>query len=130
MMTKALAILVAVTLGYFAVDSYLTLSKAVDALTANTNTLSQQLDTSQKQHNAEAAVGLLGLNYSQQGAANQEKTKIEIRKEIIKEPCADQPVPDTSAGRMWKLADDTRAAVLSGSAREPDRFTPAAAARK
>lgn len=110
--------------GYFAVDSYLALSKAVDTLTANTRTLTAQLDASQKQHNAEAAVGLLGLGFSQQGAANQEKTKIEIRKEIIKEPCAGLPVPDASAGRLWQLATKTRAAVLSGSARESDSVTP------
>lgn len=129
-MIKVLAVLAAITASWFAIDSYLSLSKAVDTLTANTKALGQQLETSQKQHNAEAAVGLLGLNYSQQGAANQEKTKIEIRKEIIKEPCASQPVPDTSAGRMWKLADDTRATALSGSASEPDSITPAAAAGK
>lgn len=126
-MIKILAVLAALGAGWFAVDSYLALSKAVDTLTKNTRTLSNQLETSQRQHNAEAAVGLLGLRYSQQGTANQEKTKIEIRKEIIKEPCAGQPVPDASAGRLWQLATETRDAVLSGDARKSDGVTPAAA---
>ncbi|MGC0198010.1 hypothetical protein [Enterobacter cloacae complex sp. 2025EL-00064] len=125
-MIKILAVLAALGAGWLAVDSYLSLSKAVDTLTENTRTLSNQLETSQRQHNAEAAVGLLGLRYSQQGTANQEKTKIEIRKEIIKEPCAGQPVPDASAGRLWQLATESRAAVLSGDARESDSVTPAA----
>lgn len=123
---KILVVLAAIAAGWFVVDSYLALSKAVDTLAANTKTLNKQLKTSQEQHNAEAAVGLLGLHYSQQGTANQEKTKIEIRKEIIKEPCAGQPVPDASAQRLWQLATDTRAAVLSGSARESDSVAPAA----
>lgn len=126
-MIKILAVLAALGAGWFAVDSYLALSKAVDTLTKNTRTLSNQLETSQRQHNAEAAVGLLGLRYSQQGTANQEKTKIEIRKEIIKEPCAGQPVPDASAGRLWQLATETRDAVLSDDARKSDGVTPAAA---
>lgn len=126
-MIKILAVLAALGAGWFAVDSYLALSKAVDTLAANTQALSNQLEASQKQHNAEAAVGLLGLRYSQQGTANQEKTKIEIRTQIIKEPCAGQPVPDASAGRLWQLAAETRAAVLSGSAREPDSVAPAPA---
>ncbi len=126
-MIKILAVLAALGAGWLAVDSYLSLSKAVDTLTENTRTLSNQLETSQRQHNAEAAVGLLGLRYSQQGTANQEKTKIEIRKEIIKEPCAGQPVPDASAGRLWQLANESRAAVLSGDARKSDGVTPAAA---
>lgn len=125
-MIKILAVLAALGAGWFAVDSYLALSKAVDTLAANTQALSNQLEANQKQHNAEAAVGLLGLRYSQQGTANQEKTKIEIRTQIIKEPCAGQPVPDASADRLWQLAAETRAAVLSGSAREPDSVAPTA----
>lgn len=126
-MVKILAILATIVAGWFAVNSYLALSKAVDTLAENTQTLSKQLETSQRQHNEEAAVGLLGLHYSQLGTAGQEKTKIEIRKEIIKEPCAGQPVPDASAGRLWQLTTETRAAVLSGSARESDSVAPATA---
>lgn len=126
-MIKIVAVLAALGAGLFAVDSYMALSKAVDTLAENTRALKNQLETSQKQHNAEAAVGLLGLRYSQQETANQEKTKIEIRKEIIKEPCAGQSVPDASAGRLWKLATETRDAVLSGDARKSDGVTPAAA---
>lgn len=129
-MIKVLAVLAALGAGWLAVESYLTLSKTVDTLTENTQTLSRQLKANQQQHNAESAVGQQGLAYSQQGTANQEKTKSEIRTQIIKEPCAGQPVPDASAGRLWKLATETRDAVLSGDARKSDGVTPAAAPQR
>lgn len=126
MISKALLMLAAVVVGWFAVDSYLSTRAELKELRETNQALGLQLKASQKQHNAEAATGQLGLNYSQQGTATQEKTKIEIRTQIIKEPCAGQSVPDASAQRLWKLATDTRAAVLSGSARESDSVAPAA----
>lgn len=127
MISKALLVLAAVVVGWFAVDSYLSTRAELKTLRGDNQELSRQLKASQQQHNAESAVGQQGLAYSQQGTAKQEKTKIEIRTQIIKEPCAGQPVPDASAGRLWQLATETRAAVLSGSARESDRVAPAAA---
>jgi hypothetical protein len=125
--SKALLILAAVVVGWFAVDNYLSTRAELKTLRDDNQELSRQLKANQQQHNAESAVGQQGLAYGQQETANQEKTKIEIRTQIIKEPCAGQPVPDASADRLWKLATETRDAVLSGDARKSDGVTPAAA---
>lgn len=129
-MTKGLLILAAIAVGFFAVDSYLTTRAAVKTLKDDNKALSEQLTASRQQHNAEGAIGLLGMSYSQQGAAKQEKTQIEIHKQIIREPCAVLPVPDVSAQRLWQLTENTRAAALPDSARQSDGVTPAAAAGK
>lgn len=130
MMTKALAVLVAIALGYFAIDSYLSTRAMVKTLTDENKALNKQLTASNKEHNAEGTIGQQGLKYSQLGTVKQEKTQIEIHREIIREPCAGQSVPDVSAQRLWKLADTTRAATLSNAARESDSVTFAAAAGK
>lgn len=130
LITKGLLLLALLGAVYFAIDNYLTLSKAVDTLVDNTNKLSGQLDTLQKQHEAENAIGQQGLAYSQQGQAQQEKTQIEIHKEIIREPCATQPLPDAGAQRLWKLAEDTRAPVLRDATVKPDSVPPGTPAGK
>lgn len=130
LISKGLLVLTAVVVGWFAVDSYLSTRALVDTLRDENATLTLQLKNSQKQHEGENAIGQQGLAYSQQGQAQQEKTQIEIRKEIIREPCATQPLPDAGAQRLWKLAEDTRATVLRDATVKPDSVPPASAAGK
>ncbi|MGC6061333.1 hypothetical protein [Enterobacter kobei] len=130
LISKGLLILAAVVVGWFAVDSYLSTRALVDTLRDENATLTVQLEQSRKQHEAENAIGQWGLAYSQQGQAQQEKTQIEIRKEIIREPCATQPLPDAGAQRLWKLAEDTRAPVLRDATVKPDSVPPGTPAGK
>lgn len=130
LISKGLLVLAVVVVGWFAVDSYLSTRVLVDTLRDENATLTVQLEQSRRQHEAENAIGQQGLAYNQQGQAQQEKTQIEIRKEIIREPCATQPLPDAGAQRLWKLAEDTRASVLRDAAVKPDSVPPASAAGK
>ncbi|UAN55459.1 hypothetical protein [Serratia sp. JSRIV004] len=130
LITKDLLVLAAITVGYFAVDSYFTTQATVKTLRDENKTLSDTLAASRKQHNGEQVVGQQGLTYSQQGTAKQEKTQIEIRQQIIREPCAGQSVPDASGQRLWRYAEQTRAAALSDAAREPDRLPAGSASGK
>ena len=129
-MTKILVALAAIAVGFFAGDSYLTIRSAVKTLTADNKTLTAQLAASNKQHNAEGAIGQQGLSYDRQGTAQQEKTQSEIRQQVEREPCAKVAIPDPSAKRLWQLAESTRAATLPDAARQPDRVAPATAAGK
>lgn len=130
LISKGLLVLAVVVVGWFAVDSYLSTRALVDTLRDENATLTVQLEQSRKQHEAENAIGQQGLAYSQQGQAQQEKTQIEIRKEIIREPCATQPLPDAGAQRLWKLAEDTRAPVLRDATVKPDSVPPGTPAGK
>ncbi|UAN47020.1 hypothetical protein KGP17_05605 [Serratia sp. JSRIV001] len=130
LITKGLLVLATITVGYFAVDSYFTTKATVKTLRDENTTLSDALTASRKQHNAEQVTGQQGVTFSQQGTAKQEKAQIEIRQQIIREPCAGQSVPDASAQRLWRYAEQTRAAALSDAAREPDRVPAGSASRK
>lgn len=130
LITKGLLVLAAIAVGYFATDSYLTTRAAVKTLTDENASLAMQLAASNKQHNAEGAIGQQGLGYDRQGTAQQEKTQSEIRQQVEREPCAKVAIPDASAKRLWQLAESTRAATLPDAARQPDSVAPAAAAGK
>jgi hypothetical protein len=82
--------------------------------------LSTQLRQQQSQNLLEQIISQGGLANSQQGNAEQEKTRIEIREKIIHEPCADQPVPDDVAVRMWQLVGRARNNALPTAASQPD----------
>ncbi|MTH47489.1 hypothetical protein [Intestinirhabdus alba] len=127
-MIKPLLIVAALVAGYFALDSYMTTRNQVKTLTDDNAELTRQLAVSRTQHNTEQAISQQGVTYSQQEADRQEKTRIEIHQQIIREPCAGQPVPDSSAQRLWQLTTETRAAAVSGNALQSDGVTSAAAA--
>ncbi|EOZ4638868.1 hypothetical protein ACQRKX_001815 [Enterobacter cloacae] len=130
LISKGLLALAAVVVIWFAMDSYLSTRALVDTLRDENAALTTQLEQSRRQHESEYTIGQQGLAYSQQGQAQQEKTQIEIRKEIIREPCATQPLPDAGAQRLWKLAEDTRAPVLRDTTVKPDGIPADTAAGK
>ncbi|EGT5658492.1 hypothetical protein JD793_004696 [Citrobacter braakii] len=128
--SKALLMLAAVVVGWFAVDDYMSTRAELKTLRDENASLATQLAASNKQHNAEGAIGQQGLSYDRQGTAQQEKTQSEIRQQVDREPCAKVAIPDASAKRLWQLAESTRAATLPDAARQPDRVAPAATAGK
>ncbi|ELD0485498.1 hypothetical protein QUQ58_002017 [Escherichia coli] len=129
-MTRGLIVLGVLVAIWATVDSLVTLRREVNSLTVANKILSEQLESTRKQHNVETAVSLLGITAGQHESVAQEKTRVEIRKEIINTPCAGQSVPVNSAQRLWQLATETRDATLPDSARKPDRVTTTAIARQ
>lgn len=94
----------------------------VARLTTERDNLSMQLDRQKNQGRTEQSIGQNGQTSSQQGNAEQEKTRIEIREKIIHEPGANQFVPDDVAGRVWQLTRRARIVVLPADASQPDRL--------
>lgn len=84
------------------------------------DTFAAQLQYQQNQRRVEQTISQGGLANSQQGDAEQEKIRIEIREKIIHEPCADQPVPDDVAVRLWQLTGRARNNALPAAASQPD----------
>lgn len=129
-MTRILIIAIALATTGVVIHSWLTLNRTVESLLATNKTLSAQLENTREQHNAETAISLLGLSASQRESSQQEKNRIEIRKEIIKDPCSSQPVPAGSAQRLWQLTTQARNATLSDTPRDADGLTSATIAGK